>query len=1149
MAQNIKLKRSSVAGKIPTTAQLEAGEIAINTADGKLYFERDDSTIQTIVTTNAIITGSLNINGSITGSDVQIAEWGSISASLVSIQSGANNLTLDNVTDNGSTTTNNITVGRITSQTTGLATTGLFTTTDGENTFIIQSSGSGGTNPGKVTLRFRDHNGALPGDGLITYGGLGADIFTFENNQGAKFKFQGSPTDQEFWLYNGGGSGSMLWGDDGTEFIVRIGTGTTQFYGNARTATTASYALTASFVEFANIANKPTLVSGSAQIDLSQTTGIAASATSASFATTASFATSAALVEFANVANKPTLVSSSAQINLSQATGTAASAVSASYASSVDFANITGKPTLVSGSAQINLSQATGTAATAVTASYALTASYVSPGAIAGTVLSASYAATASSADSFTVRTALTASGLRYPTADGVFEGQVLQTDTAGNLTFGNVAAVFEEIYNAEATTLTKGTALYVSGAVGAAPKVYRADASDPAKMPVTFVAMENIGAGLTGRGITLGLITGIDMTGYPVGEDLFVNGNGALTNTRPTGSTDIIQPIGIVTKTGNGGQLNVLNPGPVLLPNLTSGKTWVGDSINYPVEVFTSSLLVTQAVSSSLAAFATTASYALKAESVGELNQNVTIVGNLNVFGTSSFTYVTSSQLVVDDSFISVNIFEPAERFGGLKVYDSGSLSHQATASLAWDSLRNHWVYVNASGSTYSGGGLLSGPRNTGSLGEETYPTFNTIVRGQGGDHLYDSNIKDNDTAVQVGISLQVTGSATTTGKAYIGTVDNYGSDPDKFLSIVSGEVVYRTGAQLLSDIGGQTAGTFVQNDGSGGTARYIMRYADSNSATTSSIYEDTAGRIGIKTTAPSYSLDINGQARVSTSSNVGAYVKTTSAFGAVISYQDSTTPASEFVTAGAYGKGFVIGTDGQVKVIVDSTGSIGVGTLTPVNAPDERGITISGIAGAGYYFDVSSETTSLKNNQGTIELNYSYGGVKFNAPGGTRMELASVGNLTLNRYGQGNFVTDTPVSLLAAGNNSGYVMEVTHLKFNSGTTTVSGSLIISGSTDVIQQGIKVTGTGSLTVTSISTTSYDGAFLDYLIVSGSNKRAGTLTTVWTASDIEWKDTSTLDLGSTDGAEFAPAINGSNADLVLSLPTGTWTVKGHLRYM
>jgi len=41
---NIKLKRSSVAGKIPTTGQLELGEVAINTNDGKLFFKRDNGT-------------------------------------------------------------------------------------------------------------------------------------------------------------------------------------------------------------------------------------------------------------------------------------------------------------------------------------------------------------------------------------------------------------------------------------------------------------------------------------------------------------------------------------------------------------------------------------------------------------------------------------------------------------------------------------------------------------------------------------------------------------------------------------------------------------------------------------------------------------------------------------------------------------------------------------------------------------------------------------------------------------------------------------------------------------------------------------------------------------------------------------------------
>lgn len=42
MTTEIKLKRSAVPGKVPTTAQLELGEIALNTNDGKIFIKRDD---------------------------------------------------------------------------------------------------------------------------------------------------------------------------------------------------------------------------------------------------------------------------------------------------------------------------------------------------------------------------------------------------------------------------------------------------------------------------------------------------------------------------------------------------------------------------------------------------------------------------------------------------------------------------------------------------------------------------------------------------------------------------------------------------------------------------------------------------------------------------------------------------------------------------------------------------------------------------------------------------------------------------------------------------------------------------------------------------------------------------------------------------
>jgi hypothetical protein len=44
MANTFKLKRSAVAAKVPTTGDLELGELALNTYDGKLYTKKDNGT-------------------------------------------------------------------------------------------------------------------------------------------------------------------------------------------------------------------------------------------------------------------------------------------------------------------------------------------------------------------------------------------------------------------------------------------------------------------------------------------------------------------------------------------------------------------------------------------------------------------------------------------------------------------------------------------------------------------------------------------------------------------------------------------------------------------------------------------------------------------------------------------------------------------------------------------------------------------------------------------------------------------------------------------------------------------------------------------------------------------------------------------------
>ena len=102
MAQVVKLKRTSVQGRIPSIANLELGELAINTHDGRIFFQKDDGTlsIQEILTTNSDNSGSFNLTGAISASSLSISGDSFIGG----------NLTLGGNITIGDTSTDSVTV-------------------------------------------------------------------------------------------------------------------------------------------------------------------------------------------------------------------------------------------------------------------------------------------------------------------------------------------------------------------------------------------------------------------------------------------------------------------------------------------------------------------------------------------------------------------------------------------------------------------------------------------------------------------------------------------------------------------------------------------------------------------------------------------------------------------------------------------------------------------------------------------------------------------------------------------------------------------------------------------------------------------------------------------------------------------------------
>jgi hypothetical protein len=84
MAQSIILKRSSLPGKVPDTGSLNTGELAINTYDGKVFIKRSGNvdSIQTVLTTNSITTGSITITNTGSFSELVITKDANINRDL-----------------------------------------------------------------------------------------------------------------------------------------------------------------------------------------------------------------------------------------------------------------------------------------------------------------------------------------------------------------------------------------------------------------------------------------------------------------------------------------------------------------------------------------------------------------------------------------------------------------------------------------------------------------------------------------------------------------------------------------------------------------------------------------------------------------------------------------------------------------------------------------------------------------------------------------------------------------------------------------------------------------------------------------------------------------------------------------------------------
>jgi hypothetical protein len=117
--------------------------------------------------------------------------------------------------------------------------------------------------------------------------------------------------------------------------------------------------------------------------------------------------------------------------------------------------------------------------------------------------------------------------------------------------------------------------------------------------------------------------------------------------------------------------------------------------------------------------------------------------------------------------------------------------------------------------------------------------------------------------------------------------------------------------------------------------------------------------------------------------------------------------------------------------------------------------------------------------------------------------------------------------------------------LQANSDYTTILGGA--SGASALFATNKTTANSGSTTLYTVPTATYDSIHIDYNIRSGSVARAGNVFAIWSGSSVNQIETSASSFGDTSGFTFGVIVSGSNLALTGSVSTSGWTVKTIIR--